>query len=168
MGVDVILLSGSNMGDSPALLSRAVELLRGEAGRVVSTSQVLVSEPWGFGERSGDVARFYNQAIRLHTELGAEELLDVIQRVEQLVGRERGAEQAERERSGGRYASRVIDIDIIFYGDRVIDSERLRVPHPLMMEREFVLRPMVEVAGEWRHPLDGRSCEELLRSLNNR
>ncbi|MFI3270135.1 MAG: 2-amino-4-hydroxy-6-hydroxymethyldihydropteridine diphosphokinase [Rikenellaceae bacterium] len=167
MATEAILLLGSNLGDSRALLSLAVEMLVAEGVELVAKSSVLESEPWGFGE-GAVVGLFCNQALRISTNLEAEQLLTVTQRVEQRVGRERDRELEEKRSTGERYASRVIDIDIIFYGDEVVESERLRVPHPLMAEREFVLRPMVEVAAEWRHPLLGRSSAELLNELANR
>ncbi len=163
----VILLMGGNIGDTSRYLTHAVELLSARAGSMVSLSSELRSEPWGFGEES-EVAGFINQAICIETQLEPEALLDVVHGVELEVGREREQERAEREASGERYASRRIDIDIIFYGEQVFHSERLTIPHPLMQEREFVLLPMVEIAAQWRHAVLGKSCLELLNELRNR
>ncbi len=164
----VILLMGGNIGDTTMLLGQAVKLLAAKVGRMVSCSTLLETEPWGFSDGVNVVAKFINQAVWIETDLLPEALLEVVQRVETEVGRERGQEQEEREARGERYASRKIDIDIIFYDDIVFQSERLTIPHPLMQEREFVLRPMVEIAAEWRHPLLGKSCQELLNELKNR
>lgn len=161
-----ILLLGGNMGDTRAKLLRAAELLE-ESGVVVkSRSTTRESEPWGFG--SAETQRFVNQAFLVETELSAEELLCATQRAEITLGRRRDEEQEEKFARGERYASRRIDIDIIFYEDLRMQSECLTLPHPLMQEREFVLRPIVEIAAAWRHPELGRSCEELLEELISR
>ncbi len=164
----VVLLMGGNVGDTSELLSRARELLSLEVGAIVGCSSEVETEPWGFEGVEREVAKFVNQAVVVATRLKPEELLKVTQKIEKEVGREREQEQQEREITGGRYASRMIDIDIIFYGQRVVSLDRLAIPHPLMQERSFVLRPMVEVAAEWIHPLLGRSCRELLNELENR
>jgi 2-amino-4-hydroxy-6-hydroxymethyldihydropteridine diphosphokinase len=92
-------------------------------------------------------------------------VLDEALAVEQIVGRDRDAESRERELTGERYASRVVDVDIILCEDRVISTPRLRVPHPLMHEREFVLQPLSEIMATERHPLLGRTIEELYNAL---
>ena len=76
-------------------------------------------------------------------------------------------EAAEKAATGERYASRVVDIDIIFYDDIVVDRCDLKLPHPLMHEREFVLRPMLEVAPAWRHPILGKTVEEMIEGIQN-
>ncbi len=132
-------------------------------------STMVTSQPWGFGDQTQEeVAPFTNQAVVVETELAAEELLNALQQIENELGRRRTDEQQEREQRGVRYLSRKIDIDIIFYGDHVIQSERLTTPHPLMAEREFVLEPLVEIEPEWRHPLLRVSCRELLNRLNDK
>ncbi len=161
----VMLLLGGNIGDVECRIDRAVELIEKSVGRVMARSEMLESEPWGF---NGVVAPFVNQAVVVESELQPEELLVATQSVEQAVGRERDRERCEKEAKGERYASRMIDIDIILYGETTHRSERLELPHPLMQEREFVLNPIVQIAPDWCHPIFEKSCEELLKELKMR
>ncbi|MBR3793379.1 MAG: 2-amino-4-hydroxy-6-hydroxymethyldihydropteridine diphosphokinase [Alistipes sp.] len=157
----VALLTGSNAPDRETILQRTAELLVERIGRLVAHSAIYTSSAWGFrSERD-----FANQALLLETELEPEQVLDEALAVEQIVGRDREAESRERALTGERYASRVVDVDIILCEDRVISTPRLRVPHPLMHEREFVLRPLCEIMAAERHPLLGRTIEELYNAL---
>lgn len=157
----VALLTGSNAPDRETILQRTAALLVERIGRLVAHSAIYTSSAWGFrSERD-----FANQALLLQTELKPEQVLDEALTVEQIVGRDREAESRERALTGERYASRVVDVDIILCEDRVISTPRLRVPHPLMHEREFVLRPLCEIMAAERHPLLGRTIEELYNAL---
>lgn len=135
----VILLTGSNRGDRAALLAQARERIEAKVGPVVRASSVHESEPWGFD----DPQSFLNQVLIVDTALEPFALLDELQAIEQELGRVRN----EGKREG--YEARPIDIDILFYGELVIDSERLTIPHPLIREREFVLVPLREVMPDW-------------------
>lgn len=157
----VTLLTGSNDVLAVAILLQAVEMLEERLGKVVEQSQIYPSEAWGFVTEFP----FYNQALRFDTDFEPLVVLDIVQEVEILLGRNRDQEQAERERTGSRYASRRIDIDVIFYDDEVIRSERLTVPHPLLTEREFALRPLCEIMGEYRHPALGGSLNDWLKRI---
>ena len=157
----VALLTGSNAPDRETILQRTAALLVERIGRLVAHSAIYTSSAWGFrSERD-----FANQALLLETELEPEQVLDKALAVEQIVGRDREAESRERALTGERYDSRVVDVDIILCEDRVISTPRLRVPHPLMHEREFVLRPLSEIMAAERHPLLGRTIEELYNAL---
>ncbi len=159
----VMLVLGGNLGDVVATIDGAVALIDNRIGRVTKRSSMAESEAWGFQK---ETPMFINQAVELETDLEPEELLDRTQQIEREMGREREQEAETKLRNGERYASRVIDIDIIFYDEMLYNSERLTLPHPLMGEREFMLRPIVEIAPEWRNvALGGRSCEELLKEL---
>ncbi len=160
----IMLLLGGNMGEVAEVIDRAVSHLEREVGEVVTRSEILRSKAWGFNHPTPD---FLNQAVELHTSLTPEELLDATQRIEQKLGRERESEREAKQESGERYASRGIDIDIIFYGEQSYQSERLTIPHPLMQEREFVLRPIAEIAPEWQNVALGASAKELLERLKN-
>ncbi len=152
----VILLLGGNLDDREAILTRATELIGEIDGvTVVKSSSMMESAPWGFGDEV--VPPFLNLALECECACEAEELLDATQRIELELGR-------RRTNSGG-YSSRRIDIDLIFYGERVVDTPRLTIPHPLLQERVFALEPIVEIAATRRHPIMQLSCQELLDRL---
>ena len=159
----VLLLTGSNFRGKEQILQRAAECIAEQVGPIERASQICYSEAWGFTCEE----EFANQAILVSTGLAADEVLMKTQAIERELGRDREAESEEKLLTGERYASRVVDIDIIFYDDIVVESEKLTLPHPLMHEREFVLRPMLEVAAEWRHPIIGRTVEEMLKGILN-
>lgn len=159
----VALLTGSNFRGKEQILSRAAECIAEQVGPIERASQICYSEAWGFTCEE----EFANQAILVSTVLAADEVLMKTQAIERELGRDRVAESEEKLLTGERYASRVVDIDIIFYDDIVVESEELTLPHPLMHEREFVLRPMLEVAAEWRHPIIGRTVEEMIERVEN-
>ena len=156
----VVLLAGGNTGDVKRTLQSAQQLVNDRVGAVLRSPHRYESEPWGF---SGD--RFSNQALEVSTDLAPEEVLDAVQRIECELGRNRAAETLEKARTGAAYVSRPIDIDILFYDDAVIRSERLTVPHPRLAEREFALVPLCEIMRGRRHPVSGLTVGEMLGAL---
>ena len=160
----VALLLGGNQGDVKRTLQTAQQLVNSRVGAVLRCSHRYESEPWGFPAAQ----RFSNQALEVSTDLSPLEVLDACQGIERELGRNRAAEAIEKASSGAAYSSRPIDIDIIFYGDEVIDDERLTVPHPLLAEREFVLQPLAEIMRRHRHPVTGVTVGEMLDALRNR
>ena len=159
----VVLLTGSNFRGKEQILQRAAECIAEQVGPIERASQIHYTEAWGFSCEE----EFANQALLVGTNLSADEVLMKTQAIERELGRDRKAEAAEKAATGERYASRVVDIDIIFYDDIVVESEELTLPHPLMHEREFVLRPMLEVAPAWRHPILGQTVEEMIEGIQN-
>jgi len=152
----VYLELGSNLGERAQYLAAAKELLTRRVGECVRASSIYESEPWGFESDTS----FLNQVVVLSTTLTPEDLLKAIAAIEHDLGRVRSPHQ--------RYSSRTIDIDILLYGDRIIDSSpNLIVPHPRMSERRFVLLPMIEVAPTGRHPLLNITWQELLTQCND-
>ena len=156
----VVLLAGGNTGDVKRTLQSAQQLVNDRVGAVLRCSHRYESEPWGF---SGD--RFSNQALEVSTDLAPEEVLDAVQRIECELGRNRAAETLEKARTGAAYVSRPIDIDILFYDDAVIRSERLTVPHPRLAERGFALVPLCEIMRGRRHPVSGLTVAQMLGAL---
>ena len=136
-----IILAGGNIGDVAARFVEAERLLVERGVEVVARSQNYTTKAWGFESEM----LFTNAAWEVATELEAEELLDALQAVEAQLGRDREAEREEKEQRGAKYCSRTLDLDILFYDEEHIATERLKVPHPLIMERDFVIEPTCEL-----------------------
>lgn len=159
----VVLITGGNVGNAEATLAEAAQLIGAEVGAVERTSQIYRTKAWGFESED-----FRNQVLVVESAMEPLALLDVVNDIERRLGRDRADEQKIKSATGARYASRSIDIDILFYDDLVIESERLTLPHPRIAEREFVLEPLVEVEAERRHPVSGKSMQELYDELKKR
>ena len=138
-----IILAGGNIGDVAARFVEAERLLSERGVAIVARSQNYESRAWGF---ESDML-FVNVAWEVETALEPERLLDVLQEVEALQGRDREIEKAQKAENGARYCSRTLDLDILFYDEEHISTERLKVPHPLIMDREFVITPLCELLG---------------------
>jgi pantoate--beta-alanine ligase len=151
--VACLLGLGANQGDRVGNLLSAIDLLRAEPGIAVTAVSSFV-ETAPVGGPAGQ-ERFFNGAAIVETTLSASDLLQVLLVVERKLGRER------RERWGPR----TIDLDLLLYGDFVIENSTVTVPHPRMHERRFVLEPAVEIAGHWKHPLRQKQLAELLNEL---
>jgi 2-amino-4-hydroxy-6-hydroxymethyldihydropteridine diphosphokinase len=145
----VFLGIGTNLGNRDGNLNDAVAMIEENIGPVVRSSSVYVTEPWGF--QSGN--DFLNMVIKVKTHLNPSGLMGRILMIESLLGRVRGEKQ---------YSSRVIDIDILLYEDMVIDEKSLRIPHPLLHERKFVLVPLCEIEPEFVHPVLNKTLTSLL------
>ena len=150
--VEAVILGGGNIGDVESRLMQAEKLIGERAGEVVAHSAFHASKAWGFQSQND----FLNRAFVVRTALSAEQLLDVLQGIEVELGRDREQEYREKLLSGEPYASRKIDLDILLYGDRLVATERLHIPHPRIMQREFALEPLCEVTGLTREQMRER------------
>ena len=146
----VYLLTGSNAGNKTGFLKIAEQSLSQLLGRLINKSAIYESEPWGFEADE----RFVNQVLLFETLLQPTEILKVIAEIERRNGRIRPAE--------GGYASRTLDIDILFYDDLILDTPDLQIPHPLLHLRAFALLPLCEIAPDFVHPALNRTIEELI------
>jgi 2-amino-4-hydroxy-6-hydroxymethyldihydropteridine diphosphokinase len=163
----VSLSLGSNLGDRLALLRATVQRLRdAEDLELVSASRLYESEPWEKEPgRAGSEQRWYlNCVVAVDTPLSPRALLERIQGIEDSLGRVRPAGTPEAR----RFAPRTVDIDILFYGDEVISGpDDLHVPHLLLAERAFVLRPLSDVAPDLEHPTLYTTIRQLLDELTD-
>ncbi|RYG05265.1 MAG: 2-amino-4-hydroxy-6-hydroxymethyldihydropteridine diphosphokinase [Chitinophagaceae bacterium] len=142
------LLIGGNIGNRPENLSEAVRLIGERAGRIRAVSGIFETAPWGLAEQDS----FLNQAIAVDTELAAEALLQILLAIELDMGRRRQTKNGPR----------VIDIDILFYGNETISSKDLTIPHPLLAERRFALVPLCDLIPDFIHPVLKLKLSELL------
>jgi len=142
---------GSNLGDRAANLARATDLMD-EVIQISAASSIYETPPWGVI----DQPRFLNQVIKGCTTLAPINLLYELKAIERLMGR----------RETVRYGPRIIDLDILLYGHRVIQYNRLQVPHPRMLERAFVLVPLAEVSPGLVIPGSGQAVETLLKQID--
>ncbi len=140
---------GTNLGDKAENINRAVELVERQVGRVLAVSTLYESEPWGFVSEH----RFANVALLAETDLSPERLLAETQAIERIMGRE--------SKTTAGYTDRIIDVDILFYDGLTVESEILKIPHPLLAERDFVVIPMAEIAPQFIHPTLHKSMDEL-------
>ena len=130
----VYLSLGSNLGDRKENLAQAIRLIGERVGEVLRTSSFVETEPWGFQSEN----RFVNAAILCETNLTPRQVLHTTQKIERELGR-------KHKSVGGHYADRLIDIDILLYDDLRVDEPDLQIPHPLMLERDFVMIPLGEI-----------------------
>lgn len=145
-----ILLIGGNMGDRPKFLQQAAALIAARAGHILQESTMYETAPWGDVQQPD----YLNQALVLETTMEAPALLDVLLEIEKEIGRVRRQ----------KWGSRVIDIDMIFFNNEVITLPQLKVPHPQMQNRRFVLAPLQEIIPLWVHPILQLTVNQLLEA----
>lgn len=146
----VYLGLGTNLGNKEANLRTAIYKLQERIGKQVSLSSFYETAPWGFESEHS----FLNAAIGLETNLSPTEVLHITQEIEKELGR-------TQKSVNGSYSDRLIDIDILLYDNLVLQSPELTVPHPLMTERDFVMKPLIEIAGNVIHPIRQKTLSEL-------
>ena len=142
---------GTNLGNKRENLTRAIELLSLALGKCIAVSQFIETAPWGFDSQNS----FLNCVAAFETALAPMQLLDMTESIERGLGR-------TQKSNNGHYRDRIIDIDILLYGDNIIVNDRLTIPHPLMHKRDFVLEPLAEIAPETQHPVLHKSIKQLM------
>jgi 2-amino-4-hydroxy-6-hydroxymethyldihydropteridine diphosphokinase len=147
---------GSNLEDREANLAEAVDRIGMIIGDVIKTSSVYETEPWGFTTDN----EFLNMVVEVETQLNPADLLEQTSKIETRLGRIRDDDEAQ-------YTSRIIDIDILLYEDIIVNDANLRIPHPLMQERKFVLVPLNEIAPNAVHPVLMKTISELLEGCSD-
>jgi 2-amino-4-hydroxy-6-hydroxymethyldihydropteridine diphosphokinase len=151
----VFLGIGTNLGNREGNLEQAVASIEENIGPVLNSSSIYETEPWGFQTKDD----FLNMVVKVKTNLTPSGLLGRIMMIESISGRVRGQKQ---------YTSRLIDIDILFYENMIVDEASLKIPHPLLHQRRFVLVPLCDVASELVHPVLKKTVAELLELCEDR
>ena len=151
--IDVFLLLGSNLGDRHAWLRRAIEHIETDVAPVLKRSSVYETQSWG----KTDAPNYLNQVIELNTELSAQAILRKILHIESVLGRKREE----------KWGSRIIDIDMLFYGSNKIAMPGLNVPHPELHNRMFTLAPLSEIAPDLVHPVFNKTIFDLKSELKD-
>jgi len=152
-GTIIYLSTGTNVGDRQENLRAATQMISDSVGKILMESSIYETLPWGVE----DQPRFYNQVLKVETQLESIEVLDQTQKIENKLGRKRE----------GRWGKRTIDIDILYYGSEIIKNERLRIPHKLLHLRNFVLVPLLEIAPEMIHPQFEQSTERIYENCTD-
>ena len=153
MNNGIFLLLGSNRGRSLEILQRASEKIESDVGAILVRSAVYKTAAWGFADQPD----FYNQVLRIESETAPEALLAELLDIEASLGRQR--EQ--------KWGPRIIDIDLLFYGQQILNTPRLTLPHPGIPNRRFVLVPLTEIAADWQHPVLKKTMTDLLEACDD-
>ena len=151
--INVFLLLGGNLGDRHLFLDQAIKHIANDIAPVLQASSVYETESWG---KTG-APDYLNQVIMLQTNLSAQTILQKILNIENILGRSRGE----------KWGSRTIDIDILFYGQAIINEPGLHIPHPELHNRRFTLAPLAEIAPDWTHPVFKKNILQLKNQLKD-
>jgi 2-amino-4-hydroxy-6-hydroxymethyldihydropteridine diphosphokinase len=151
---ETYLSLGSNLGNRKFYIEKAEKLIASEIGKIKEKSSLYETEPWGFHHPGN----FYNRVVQIETELTPDELLLQCFLVERQLG---------RVRQKSKYEARTIDIDILFYGNEVINIEGLTIPHPYLHLRRFVLVPLCEIAADLIHPVLHKTMRLILEECRD-
>lgn len=145
---------GSNMADKEGNIRFAVQEINKRIGKVVSLSALYITEPVGFQSENN----FVNAVCGVETKLSPRQLLEATEDIERRAGR-------DRKSIAGIHEDRLLDIDILLYDDFVLITDRLTIPHPQMSVRQFVMKPLVEIAPDLVHPVLEENMRDLLKKI---
>lgn len=147
----VYIAFGSNIGDRGTAIEEALNLIEQNEMKIVKRSKIYETEPYGYVDQPS----FLNGAVEVETNLSCRDVLERLLSIENQIGRVREF----------KWGPRIIDLDIIFYNNEIYDEEDLKVPHPDMQNRDFVLRPLNELCPDYVHPVLDKTIRELLGEL---
>ncbi len=151
----VVLSLGSNLGNRQENITAATDLIHNLIGTIIKISKLYEAPSWGFESEN-----FYNCVVLMHTSKKAQKVLSKLQKIEKDLGRKR--------QETSEYEARIIDIDIVYFNDEVINVENLSVPHPKMQERLFVLLPLQDLKLDWKHPILNQKTSELIQNCEDK
>lgn len=150
---EIFLITGGNIGDRKKNLETAATLINEEIGKISQSSKIYETDAWGITNQPA----FYNQIHIVESKFSAKEILNKILNIEEKMGRVRTIKNA----------ARIIDIDILFFNDDIINEPNLIVPHPQILDRRFVLKPLNELVPEMIHPVFKKNIHELLEDCKD-
>lgn len=149
MATNIYLSLGGNLGNTLEIFKNVYPILEKKIGPILQFSSIYQTKAWGNTQQ----ADFLNQVLELRTDLEPQALLLEILSIESDFGRIRKQQ----------WEARILDLDILFYGQQVIQESNLQVPHPFLAQRKFVLIPLVEIAPDWTHPILKKSIQNLVQ-----
>ena len=147
----VFVLLGSNLGDRELLVNQASKMIGERCGKIVAKSRLYESEPWGFKSEHW----FLNQVVKIETALSPDDLMKELLEIEKELGRDRSVPHEG-------YVSRPMDLDILYFGNEIIDTQMVKAPHPRLHERRFTLLPLCDIAPDFVHPTMKKTNLQLL------
>ena len=147
----VFVLLGSNLGDRELLVNQASKMIGERCGKIVAKSRLYESEPWGFKSEHW----FLNQVVKIETALSPDDLIKELLEIEKELGRDRSVPHEG-------YVSRPMDLDILYFGNEIIDTQMITAPHPRLHERRFTLLPLCDIAPDYVHPVMKKTNLQLL------